>query len=147
MSGSTVETAEMRFTLPKGFVAHDNVAGYFSLESKGGEMFISYKNDDIEGVVNATVNNCESLLESFGSEYFSYEKYELDCSGVKVSAVKHISTSPEYNRAVHFYYIPYDTGYYSISVGINSSHLKGFDFDKMIENIVLKPTASKGATA
>lgn len=138
VSGGTVETAEMRFTLPDGFTADASLPGYFSYDSRQGEIFFNYYDKDIETEAASVEYNCESLLESYGSEAFSYEKYTVSVDSVECTVYKQVCTSSEYYKTVYFYLIPYDTGYYLINCMVSTDYGKKVDFDKFAESIHLK---------
>lgn len=138
VSDSVVETAEMRFTLPKYFVADINLPGYFSFEDYEGEIFIDYYSDDMENAVRAIELNSESLLENYGSEAFSYEKYSVKVGTLECSAMKQSCSSGEYYKTVYYYFIPYDSGYYFINCSISTAFAKKARFDKFVESIELK---------
>lgn len=133
-----VETAEMRFEIPKYFVADINNPGYFYNESYGAEIFISYYNEDVEKYITANEMNCENLLESFGSDAFSYEKYSITINENECTAFRQECTSSEYYKAAYNYYIPYDTGAYIIDCSIDTNYAKKVNFDKFIKTFVLK---------
>ncbi len=138
VSGNTVETSEMRFTLPNNFVPDENHPGCFFNEPYDGEIYISYSDDDIESAMKSTENDCEKLLESYGSEAFSYEKYTVDINSTECAAFKHSCISSEYYRSAFYYFLPYDNGYYLINCIINTADAKKVDFDKFAKSIELK---------
>lgn len=133
-----VETAEMRFELPAYFSADENNPGYFHYEPYKGEIFFSYYDGDINKQISAEEMNCESLLESFGSETFEYEKYTIIINGIECTAFKHSCTSSEYYKNAFNYYIPYDTGLYIVNCTVSTDDAKKVDFDKFVQSIVLK---------
>lgn len=133
-----VETAEMKFEIPKHFTADINNPGYFYCEPYNAEIFISYYNEDVDKHITADEMNCESLLESFGSDVFSYEKYSVTINENECTAFKHSCTSSEYYKNAYNYYIPYDTGLYIVNCNINTNDAKKVDFDKFVETITLK---------
>lgn len=136
--GNTVETAEMRYRLPSGFVADSNNPGYFYYEGISAEIFFSYYGDSADTHMNAVAYNCEKLLESYGSEAFSYEKYDISVDGTDCTAVRMQCTSSEYYNHAYSYFIPYDTGCYYINCIVNTGNANKVDFDKFIKNIELK---------
>lgn len=138
VSDAVVETAEMRFTLPKGFTADDELPGYFSRESYNGEIFIDYTSDDMDNMIEAVVINCENLLENYGSENFSYEKYTVTAKNAEFTVIKQICTSSEYYVTSYYYFVPYDSGYYSVNCIISTDNEKKVNFDKFIESFIFK---------
>lgn len=136
--GNVVETAEMRFSLPKNFVADNNNPGYFSYDDVNAEIFISYYGDDPEGHIEGVAKNCEKLLESYGSEVYSYEKYNIDVDGTECTAFRMESSSSEFYNHAYSYFIPYDTGCYYINCIVKTNYAKQIDFDKFITQIELK---------
>lgn len=138
VTGRVVETAEMKFEIPKYFSADAENPGYFYYEPYDSEIFISYYDDDVDNHLVAEEANCESLLESFGSDTFTYEKYSVTISGDECTAFRHSCTSSEYYKNAFNYYIPYDTGVYIVNCNINTNDAKKVDFDKFVETIILK---------
>ncbi|MBQ8209662.1 MAG: hypothetical protein IJZ35_03655 [Clostridia bacterium] len=134
----TVETAEMRFELPNGFVESRENPGYFFNSAYQGEIFIDYYASGMDIHIQAQETNCEDLLESFGSEVFSYKKYTVDISGIECTAFNSLSTTSEYYRNAFFYFIPYDTGYYIINCNISTDYKNKVDFDSFVEDILIK---------
>ena len=134
----TVETAEMKFELPKNFVSDINNPGYFYNEAYGAEIFISYFNEDADKHIVANEMNCENLLESFGSDVFSYEKYSITINGDEYTAFSQECTSSEYYKASCNYFIPYDNGVYIIDCSIDTNCAKKVNFDKFIKTFILK---------
>ena len=138
---NTVETAEMRFDLPKTFVADNDNPGYFYSEDKNAEIFISYYDGsfgNIEDHINGCQVNCEKLLESYGSEAFSYEKYSVVVSETECVAFRTKCTSSEYYKHAYTFIFPYDSGCYYINCIIDTSNASKVDFNKFIEKIILK---------
>lgn len=135
---SVVETAEMRFELPEYFTADMNNPGYFYNDAYGAEIFISYYDEDVDKHIAANEMNCENLLESFGSDVFSYEKYSVSSNGNEYTAFKQKCISSEYYKAAYSYYIPYDTGVYIIDCNIDTNYAKKVNFDKFIKTFILK---------
>lgn len=133
-----VETAEMKFELPSKFSEDINNPGYFYYEPYKAEIFISYYDEDINKHVSADELNCENLLESFGSDAFSYKKYSVTINGAECPAYKHSCTSSEYYKSAFNYYIKYDTGVYIINCSISTKDANKVDFDKFAKSIILK---------
>lgn len=133
-----VETAELRFELPKGFVEDRVNPGYFHNESYNGEIFIDYYTKDMDIHIQSQETNCEDLLESFGSEVYSYKKYNVVVGDIECTAFSSLSTTSEYYKNAFFYFIPYDTGYYVINCNVSTDYKNKFDFDSFVENIELK---------
>ena len=133
-----VETAEMRFELPKYFAADINNPGYFYNEAYGAEIFISYYNEDTDKHIAANEMNCENLLESFGSDVFSYEKYSVTINGIEYTAFRQKCTSSEFYKVAYSYFIPYDTGLYIVDCNIDTNSAKKVNFDKFIKTFILK---------
>lgn len=138
VSDRIVETAEMRFTIPNNFTADNSIPGYFAREEYEAEIFINYYPDDIDVAIKGINLNSENLLENYGSEYFSYENYTVKIGDSDCTAVKQSCTSSEYYKTMYFYYIPYDSGYYSINCTINTDNDKKVNFDKFAESIEIK---------
>lgn len=141
VEGRYVETKEMTFTLPSNFEEVKTVPGFFSYESAGGEIYIDYYSDNaysIDNAISGTELSCENLLESFGSEVFSYEKYTQMISGIECTAFKHECISSEYYKNAYFFYIPYDSGYYSITCNVDTDYANKVDFEKFINSVVFK---------
>lgn len=138
VSDGTVETAEMRFKLPDNFVESKENPGYFYYSAYEGEIFIDYYPSGMDIHIKSQETNCEDLLESFGSEVFSYEKYTVNISGVECTAFSSLSTTSEYYKNAFFYFIPYDTGYYVINCNVNTDYRKKVDFDSFAESVDLK---------
>lgn len=140
VSDGKVETKEMKFTLPKNFSEDRNNTGYFYNENCKGEIFINYFNEDINTGVQAIQDTCQNLLESFGSEVYSYNEYSLDVDGIECIAIEQLCTSSEYYQNVFTYLIPYDTGYYSFDCTVNTDYKNKVNYDKFIKSITLKET-------
>ena len=136
--GNIAETAEMRYEIPSNFVADSNNPGYFYNESIGAEIFFSYYEDSAEFHFDAVTHNCEKLLESYGSEVFSYEKYTIAVNDTDCSAVRLKCTSSEYYKNAYYYFIPYDTGCYYINCIVDTGNANKVNFDKFVKNIVIK---------
>lgn len=138
VSENKVETAEMRFKLPHNFVESRETPGYFYHPSYQGEIFISYYPEGIDDHIKIQEKNCEDLLESFGSEVYSYEKYTLNISGIECTAFSSLSTTSEYYKNAFFYYIPYDNGYYIINCNVSTDYKNKVDFDSFAKSIEFK---------
>lgn len=136
--GNTVETQEMRYELPSGFVADADNPGYFFNESLDAEIFFVYYGTDIAVAVESAEKNCESLLENYGSEVFSYSKYTVEINGKDCTAFKQKCTSSEYPDSSNLYYIEYDKGYCVINCRINTENASKVNFDKFVKTIELK---------
>lgn len=136
--GNSVETAEMRFSLPSNFQSDINNPGYFFYEPYNGEIFITYYNDDIQSSIDIITHNCENLLESYGSENFRYEQYSVTIGDIECTVFKSESASSEYYRNAFYYLIPYDSGYYEINCIINTDDAGRVNFDKFVKTIELK---------
>lgn len=136
--GNTVETAELRFRIPGNFSDNAKIPGFFYSDMYEGEIYFTYYNEDVEKYIEIEEKNCESLLESFGSEVFSYEKYSVIIGGADCVAFKTACTSSEYYKNSFNYYIPYDTGFYVVNCVIDTDNAKKVDFDKFAEAIILK---------
>lgn len=136
--GQTVETAEMKYKLPKGISGDFDNPGYFFNDKYSAEIFFSYYPYDIKDSITSAELNCESLLESFGSEVFEYKKYSIATKYFECTAFKQRCTSSEFYKNAYIYYIPYDTGYYMINCNVNTEYENKFNFDKFIETIQFK---------
>lgn len=136
--GQTVETAEMIYELPKGIKDDYNNPGYFYNDTYSAEIFFSYYPTDINDAVSAAEKNCESLLESFGSEVFEYKKYTLDVNGYECTAFKQRCTSSEFFKNAYIYYISYDNGYYMINCNVSTEYENKYNFDKFAQSIIFK---------
>ena len=136
--GNVVETAEMRYELPSNFIADTNNPGYFYNEIIDAEIFFTYYEDSAEFHADAVTHNCEKLLESYGSEVFSYEKYVISVNDTDCSAVRLKCTSSEYYKNAFYYFIPYDTGCYYINCIVNTGNANKVNFDKFVKNIFIK---------
>jgi hypothetical protein len=136
--GNTIETAEMRFEIPKNFVVNNDSPGHFYCEEIKGEIFISYYNDTAEDRINGVQMNCEDRLESFGSEVFSYTKYTVNINDTECTAYKTECTSSEFYKHTFTFFIPYDSGCYVIDCLISTDNAKKVDFNKFIENLEIK---------
>ena len=138
VSDNNVETAEMRFKLPDHFVESRENPGYFYYAPYEGEIFISYYPSGIEEHIKSQEENCEDLLESFGSEVFSYKRYTVSINDMECVAFSSHSTTSEYYKNAFFYFIPYDTGYYIINCNIGTEYKNKVNFDSFAESIELK---------
>lgn len=138
VSERKVETAEMRFTIPDGFSDSLDNPGYFYKEDYDAEIFFGFYAQDVEKAKDSIAYNCESLLESYGSEYFSYEQYTVPVDGTDCAVYKQNCTSGEYYRTAYFYFIPYDSGYYAVNCIVNTGYAKKVDFDRFVESISFK---------
>lgn len=136
--GQTVETAEMTYRLPKGITDDYNNPGYFFNNNHSAEIFFSYYPTDFKDAILAAEKNCESLLESFGSEVFEYKKYSFDVNGYECTAFKQRCTSSEFYKNAYIYYIPYDTGYYMINCNVSTEFENKYNFDKFVKTIEFK---------
>lgn len=135
---NVIETAELRFTLPKTFVADDNNPGYFYSEELNGEIFFTFYGDSIDMHIQGVEKNGENLLESYGSEAFSYEKYSVTISDNECTAYRFACTSSEYYNHAYYFFVPYDTGFYYINCFVSTENAKKVDFNKFAETIELK---------
>lgn len=133
-----VETKEMRFTLPNDFSANEEFPGYFSYDEIDAEIFISYYNKDVSVGTSTAEYNCESLLESYGSEVFEYDAYTVEIDGNECQAYKQVCTSSEYYKNAFFCYIPYDTGYYEINCIVSTEYANRVNFDKFVKSFEIK---------
>lgn len=138
VSGKTVEIPEMRFTLPNNFVDDRDNPGYFRNDTHNGEIFIFYYTDSLDLSIEAIESSCETLLESFGSEVYSYERYKINIDGVECVAFEQLCISSEYYQNAFVYLIPYDSGYYRIDCNISTDYKNKVNFDKFVETIDLK---------
>lgn len=138
VSDGVVETAEMRFELPKNFKESRENPGYFYYSEYEGEIFIDYYSSGMDLHIQSQEKNCEDLLESFGSEVFSYKKYTVEISGIECTAFSSLSTTSEYYKNAFFYFIPYDTGYYVINCNISTDYKNKADFDSFAKSVILK---------
>lgn len=136
--GNTAETAEMKFEIPKTFDDNSDIPGYFYSETYEGDIYFTYYDESIEKHITAAEENCENLLESFGSEVFEYEKYSVVVDGIDCTAIRIACTSSEYYKNSYQYFIPYDTGFYAINCVVDTGNAKKVDFDKFVEEIILK---------
>ena len=136
--GSSVETLEMKFIIPKTFNDNSNIPGYFNSDTHNAEIYFTYYDESIEKYINAAEMNCENLLESYGSEVFEYEKYSVIVDNNECTAIRIACTSSEYYKNSYEYFIPYDTGFYCINCVIDTDNAKKVNFDKFVEDIILK---------
>ena len=136
--GNTVETEEMRYKLPDGFAEDINNSGYFYNKNINAEIFFAFYGTDVSIAVEAAEKNCQSLLESYGSDVFEYQKYTIEIDGIECTAFKQRSISSEYPDNAFLYYIPYDTGYYIINCRVNTENENKVDFDKFVKSIEIK---------
>lgn len=136
--GNSVETAELKFELPDSFVDHIEIPGYFYSEVYNSDVYFTYYNENIENKIAAAEQNCENLLESYGSEVFTYEKYSVTINDEECVAIKIACTSSEYYKNAYQYYIPYDTGFYIVDCVISTDNAKKVNFDKFAKDIELK---------
>ncbi len=136
--GRSIETIEMRFKLPFGFKVDDDNIGHFTNDAYDAEIFFTYYASYYNDAVKNAELNCESLLESYGSDVFKYEKYDIDVSGVDCVAFKQRSTSSEFYMNSYVYIIPYGKGYYIVNCTVNTDYEKKIDFDDFITSIELK---------
>lgn len=133
-----VEIKEMKFTLPSGFVDDRDNTGYFYNDSCQGEIFVNYFNDDINIGIESVQESCQNLLESFGSEVYSYNEYTLSVNDIECVAFEQLCTSSEYYKNVFIYFIPYDAGYYCFDCTVNTDYKNKVNYDKFIKSIILK---------
>lgn len=136
--GNTVETEEMRYKIPDGFTDDANNSGYFYNDNIDAEIFFVFYGTDINAAVEAAEKNCQSLLESYGSDVFEYHRYTIDIDGIECTAFKQRSTSSEYPDNAFLYYIPFDTGYYIINCRVNTENENKVNFDKFVKTIEIK---------
>ena len=136
--GNTVETAELRFRIPNNFSDNAEIPGYFYSKMYDSEIYFTYYDEAIDSYIEANEKNCESLLESFGSEVFSYEKYTVTIGSSDCIVFKNACISSEYYKNSYNYYIPYDSGFYIVNCVINTSNAKKVNFDKFAEAIIIK---------
>ena len=135
---NTVETAEMKFEIPKTFKDNAKIPGYFHSDTYKAEIYFTYYNENVDKHISASEMNCENLLESFGSEVFEYEKYSVVIDNNDCTAIRIACTSSEYYKNSYQYFIPYDTGFYVIDCVIDTGNAKKINFDKFIKDVVLK---------
>lgn len=133
-----VETAELRFRIPNNFSDNAEIPGYFYSKMYDSEIYFTYYDEDVDSYIESDEKNCESLLESFGSEVFSYEKYAVTIGSTECIVFKNACTSSEYYKNAYNYYIPYDTGFYVVNCIINTDNAKKVNFDKFAEAIIIK---------
>lgn len=133
--GNTVETAEMKYKLPSGFVDDSDNSGYFYNENINAEIFFVFYGTDIGLAVEAAERNCQSLLESYGSDVFEYTRYTVDIDGVECTAFRQRCVSSEYPDNSCIYYIPFDGGYYIVHCRVNIENEKRVNFDKFVNTI------------
>lgn len=138
VSDRYVEIPEMSFILPDGFVDDRENAGYFFNENYKGEIFINYFDENIDNCIQSLEYSYEGLLESFGSEVYSYERYSLTVDDFECVAFEQLCTSSEYYQNVFVYLIPYDDGYYRIDCNVNTDNKNKVDFDKFIKSFLIK---------
>ncbi len=136
--GNTIETAEMRFDIPKNFVVNNDSPGHFYSEAIDAEIYISFYGDKMEDHINGVQNNCEDRLETFGSEVFSYTKYTVNVDETECTAFRTECTSSEYYRHTYSFFIPYDTGCYIVDCTVSTDNAKKVDFNRFIENLEIK---------
>ena len=135
VTGKFVEVSEMSFTLPNNFTDDRANPGYFRNEAYNGEIFVYYYDESADIAIASLEDSCEGLLESFGSEVYSYEKYTLDVGGTECTAFEQLCTSSEYYQNAFSYILPYDSGYYRFDC---KDYKNKVDFDKFIESVELK---------
>ena len=133
--GNTIETQEMIYTLPTGFEEDYDNSGYFRNEDIDAEIFFVYYGTDVTAAIEAAEKNCQSLLESYGSEVFEYTKFTVDIDGLECTAFRQRCTSSEYPDSSCIYYIPYDTGYYIVHCRVNVENERKVNFDKFINSV------------
>lgn len=133
--GNTVETEEMKYRLPSGFEEDYDNSGYFRNENIDAEIFFVFYGTDVGTAIDAAEKNCQSLLESYGSEVFEYTRYTVDIDGVESTAFRQRCTSSEYPDNSCVYYIPFDTGYYIVHCRVNVENEKKVNFDKFVDTI------------
>ncbi len=133
--GNTVETAEMKYELPSGFVDDFDNSGYFHNDNIDAEIFFVFYGTDIGLAIEAAERNCQSLLESYGSDVFEYSRYTVDIDGIECTAFRQRCVSSEYPDNSCIYYIPFDGGYYIIHCRVNIENEKRVNFDKFVDTI------------
>lgn len=138
VTGKFVEIAEMSFTLPNNFTDDRDNPGYFRNEAYNGEIFIYYYDENTQLAIESLEFSCEGLLESFGSEVYSYEKYTLNVDNTECIAFEQLCTSSEYYQNAFTYILPFDSGYYRFDCNVSTDYKNKVDFDKFIESIDLK---------
>ncbi len=138
VSGLSVETPQIKFTLPEGFVDNESLPGYFSNDSLSGEIYVTYSEDDIDETIKQYETNCENLLESYGGESYSYEKYTIEIEGIECVALKQASITSEFYRNAYDYFVPHGAGFYCVDCKIDASRAKRVNFDKFAQSIEFK---------
>ncbi len=138
VSGNNVEIAEMTFTLPNTFTEDRNNPGYFRSDSYNGEIFIYYYSDDLDICILSLEDSCEKLLESFGSEVYSYKQYTVNVGDTECIAFEQLCTSSEYYQNAFVYLIPYDSGYYRVDCNVSTDNKNKVDFDKFVKSFEIK---------
>lgn len=138
VSGRDVEIPELKFRLPAGFSEDRDNPGYFFREAYNGEIFINYYDDDLDMSIQSLEYSCEGLLESFGSEVYSYNRYTVNAEDVECVAFEQLCISSEYYQNSFVYLIPFDTGYYRVDCSVSTDYKNKVDFDKFIESFEIK---------
>lgn len=133
--GNTVETQEMTYRLPSGFVDDYDNSGYFYNDNIDAEIFFVFYGTDVSLAIESAEKNCQSLLESYGSDVFEYTKYTVEIDGVECTAFSQRCTSSEYPDMSCVYYIPFDTGYYIVHCRVNVENENKINFDKFVNTI------------
>ena len=133
--GNTVETQEMTYRLPSGFDDDFDNSGYFYNSGIDAEIFFVFYGTDVDIAIEAGEKNCQSLLESYGSDVFEYSRYNVEIDGISCTAFRQRCTSSEYPDNSCIYYIPFDTGYYIVHCRVNVENENKVNFDKFVDTI------------
>ena len=139
--GHHVQTKELEFTLPSGFTQSYDTGLLFLNDDIGALIYISVLADtDIEQQYKLIESNCSQLQESYGSDRFSYDIYDLKTSksNVSVRAFKLICTSSDYPKTDYYYYFNVNDRIYLVNASVTTDYVKKVKFDSFAKSFVFK---------
>lgn len=139
--GHHVQTKELEFTLPSGFTQSYDTGLLFLNDDIGAQIYISVLADaDIEQQYKLIESNCSQLQESYGSDRFSYDIYDLKTSksNVSVRAFKLICTSSDYPKTDYYYYFNVNDRIYLVNASVTTDFVKKVKFDSFAKSFVFK---------
>ena len=136
-----VVTKNIEFMLPSGFVQSYDTGLLFLYDDKSAQIYISELADtDIEQQYKMIESNCSQLQESYGSDEFTYDIYDLKTAknDISVRVFKLICTASDYPKTDYYYYFNVNDKIYLVNASVATDYVKKVDFDSFAESFVFK---------
>jgi len=136
VNGRKVETKNFSFTLPAGFEQSYDTGLLFFRDSINAEIYISVlDNSDIDTEYSLVESNCIQLQESYGSDKFSYNIYDLKTKNdIPIHVFKTQCTSSDYPKTDYYYYFNINDKIYKITASVSTDSAKKADFDSFAKS-------------